>query len=61
MRLADFIDRLIEIQNSYDCDDHEVSIMTELPNLQIQHKVTDVAFSGRSGIIVIGQELDESN
>ena len=58
MRLADFIDRLLEIQNSYDCNDYEVSIMTELPNLQIQHKVTDIAFSERSGIIVIGQEIE---
>jgi hypothetical protein len=25
---------------------------------QFQHKVTDVVFSDRSGIVIIGQELD---
>lgn len=68
MRFADFIDKLIEIQNKYDCDDVNVSIMTEIdidlqtPVFQVQHRVTDIAASvgknGCSRIIIIGQELD---
>ncbi len=67
MRLADLIDRLIEIQNKYDCDDVGVSIMSEhevdLQTTQFSSKVRDTAVSvGKDdvvgGIIIIGQELD---
>jgi len=56
MRLADLIDRLLEIQNEHECDDVEVSIMMEhMVNkgyepyvVQISSTVTDVAASIRS-------------
>jgi hypothetical protein len=57
MKIADLIDKLIKIHNEHG-DDYTVSIMTETPDLQIQHTVTDVAFSQRSGIIIIGNEED---
>jgi hypothetical protein len=57
MKLSDLVERLIEIQNSYP-DNPEVSIMTESRKLaiQIQEPVTDVAYSSRSGVIIIGYE-----
>ena len=63
MKIADLIDRLSDIHNEQG-DDVEVSLMTEIAQdwtgetMQIQHRVTDVAFSSRSGIIIIGQEID---
>ena len=63
MKLSDLIDRLLVIQNETD-DDPKVSIMTEVEScsndigMQINHTVTDIAFSNRSGVIIIGQEVD---
>lgn len=70
MKLADLIDRLIEIQNSYDCSDVDVEIMQEHmveingfeQEVQFQSKIRDVAVAcGNhtvSRIVFVGQELD---
>lgn len=70
IRLADFIDRLLEIQNKYDCDDVYVDMMQEHcvdingfeKEVQFNSKVKDVAVScGKNTvnkIIIIGQEID---
>ena len=63
MKLADLIDRLVEIHNSEKEYNPEVSIMTEAEidgcrPYQFQHKVSDIAVSDRSGVIIIGQELE---
>jgi len=62
MKLSNLIDRLIEIHNSKTNYDPEVSIMEEHEVngevIQFGSKVKDVASSNRSGVIIIGQELD---
>lgn len=64
MKLADLIDRLVEIHNSEVDYNPEVSVMTEVQlkdgtQMQVEHKVTDVATSKRNNrLIIIGQELD---
>ena len=61
MTLKDFLLRIKKLELP---DTAELSIMTELKHepsgleIQVQHKVTDVTFSNRSGIVIIGQELD---
>ena len=61
MKLAEFIDRLLEIQNEYDCDDVEVELMHEFGGKQYSSVVRDLAVSvGKqrkvSKIIIIGNE-----
>jgi len=62
MKLADLIDRLIEIHNSKEAYNPEVSIMTEeeLGGIEYQLivEVTDIAVSDRTGVIIIGNEID---
>lgn len=70
IKLADFIDRLVEIQNSYDCDEVYVDMMQEhyvdingfQQEFQFGSKVKDIAVScGNhtvSRIIIIGQEIN---
>ena len=64
MFLADLIDKLVEIHNMNPGTDFnpEVSVMTELEHkkiqIQVQDLVTDVAYSDRSGVIIIGKEID---
>lgn len=69
MKLADLIDRLLEIQNKYDCDSVKTSIMqekdfgiTKKKIVQIESQVKDVAVSiGKDGfkkIVIIGNEID---
>jgi len=61
MKLSKLLQTLIKMQ---DPDiDHEVSIMQELEakavgEIQAQSQVENIAFSKRSGIIIIGKELD---
>ena len=47
MKLSDFINRLIKIQNEYSCDDAEISMMSEhqvdLQTIQFNSVVKDVA------------------
>ena len=67
MTLSSLIDRLLEIQNSTSQPnfDPEVSIMTEemteingfKQEVQYQRIATDIGFSNRSGVVIIGQEL----
>ena len=70
IKLTDFIDRLLEIQNSYDCNDVYVDMMQE-HNVEINGFQQEIQFSSRvkdiavscgnhtvSRIIIIGQELD---
>lgn len=69
MTLANFIDRLSEIQNQYDCDNVIVTTMQEkelgeikTTIIQIESEVQDIAVSiGKDGvkkIIIIGNEID---
>lgn len=70
MKFSDFIDKLIEIQNEYDCDDVEVSVMQEHEveingfdkEVQFESMLRDVAVvcgnDKVSRIVLIGQELD---
>lgn len=70
IKLADFIDKLLEIQNSYDCDEvyvdmmqeHDVDVNGFKTQVQFQSKVKDIAVScGNhtvSRIVIIGQEID---
>lgn len=66
MKLADLIDKLVEIHNAHD-HNPDVSIMTEhevyrgaagMEEVQFSADVTNVTFSKRNGVIIIGQELD---
>ena len=62
MKLADLIDRLIEIQNKKSDYNPEVSVMMEhtqksLGDIQVQSTVRDVATCGDC-LIIIGEELE---
>lgn len=65
MNLRNLIEILQEIEENYG-DNHDVSIFTELLvrkdgeemyEVQIEHDITDVSFSKKTGVVIIGQEL----
>ena len=69
MKFADLIDKILEIQNKYDCDNVDLSVMQEheveingfTQEMQFESQVRDVAVvrgnDGVSRIVFIGKEL----